>query len=113
MAQGADTIFLLSDGAPSWDDFGIKDKDYGEGRVVSDFEYRKPAPRTARLEYHGPYVRLHWLEEDVRRMNVFRKVQVHCIGIGEANIPLLRRIAEDSMGEVYLFGKKAKRAGGN
>ena len=38
MAQGSDTIFLLSDGAPSWDDFGIKDKDYGEGRTVVDQE---------------------------------------------------------------------------
>ena len=33
-AQGCDTIFLLSDGAPSWDNFDINDRDYGEGQVV-------------------------------------------------------------------------------
>ncbi|MHC4512910.1 MAG: vWA domain-containing protein [Planctomycetota bacterium] len=111
MAEGCDTIFLLSDGTPSWDDFGIKDKDYKEGRVVRDQEYGEPAPRTPFLIYHGPYVHRHWLEDEVARMNVFRKVPVHCIGIGEADISLLRGIAGSSMGEVFLRGAKAKKAG--
>ena len=111
MAEGCDTIFLLSDGAPSWDDFDKRDKDYGEGNVIYDNEYAAPAPRTPFLIYHGPYVLRHWLEDEVARMNVFRKVQVHCIGIGEADIGLLRRIAGNAMGEVFLRGAKAKRAG--
>ncbi len=111
MAEGCDTIFLLSDGAPSWDDFGKKDQDYKEGRVVRDHEYNEPAPRTPILMYPGPYVHNYWLEAEVARMNVFRKVQIHCIGIGEADLGLLRRIAGNGMGEVFLRGAKAKRAG--
>jgi len=111
MAEGCDTIFLLSDGAPSWDDFGIKDKDYGEDIVIRDNEYKKPAPRTPILTYHGPYVHNHWLEDEVARMNVFRKVQIHCIGIGEADLQLLKGIAGNGMGEVILRGAKAKQAG--
>ncbi len=111
MAEGCDTIFLLSDGAPSWDDFGMKDKDYGEGKVIRDNEYAAPAPRTPILVYHGPYVHNHWLEDEVARMNVFRKVQIHCIGIGEADLGLLQALAGNGMGEVFLRGAKAKRAG--
>lgn len=111
MAEGCDTIFLLSDGAPSWDDYGMKDKDYGEGRVIRDNEYAEPAPRTPFLIYHGPYVHRHWLEDEVARMNIFRKVQIHCVGIGEADLGLLKGIAGNGMGEVFLRGAKAKRAG--
>lgn len=111
MAEGCDTIFLLSDGAPSWDDFGMKDKDYGEGNVIRDNEYAAPAPRTPILIYHGPYVHNHWLEDEVARMNVFRKVQIHCIGIGEADLGLLEAIAGNGMGEVILRGAKAKQRG--
>ncbi|MCA8956603.1 MAG: hypothetical protein KDC87_11050, partial [Planctomycetes bacterium] len=106
------TIFLLSDGAPSMDDFYIEDKDYGEGKVVYDHEQKKEAPRRERLWYHGPYDQSQWLRADVDRMNVFRKVQVHCVGIGEADLGLLRGIASATMGQVHLVGAKAKAAGG-
>ena len=110
---GCDTIFLLSDGAPSWDDFARKDKYYkGEGKIVRDTEYGIEVPPTDLVNYPGPYVFDTWLAEDVKRMNVFRKAQIHCIGIGEANVSLLRQIAKAAMGEVYLLGAKAKKAGG-
>ncbi|MCB9870866.1 MAG: hypothetical protein H6837_13500 [Planctomycetes bacterium] len=112
LAEGCDTIFLLSDGAPSMDDFYIEDKDYGEGKVVYDHEQKKEAPRRERLWYHGPYDQSQWLRADVDRMNVFRKVQVHCVGIGEADLGLLRGIASATMGQVHLVGAKAKAAGG-
>ena len=105
MTQGADTIFLLSDGAPSWDGFAKEDRDYGDKPVVHDPEYNKATSRTPTLTYHGPYHRAAWIEEDMRRMNVFRKLQVHCIAIGEADISLLEALAEDSMGEVFVFRK--------
>jgi hypothetical protein len=111
MAQGCDTIFLLSDGAPSTDDFVIPDKDYGEGKVVAELEYGREMPRPEIITYHGPMDQPRWLRQDIRRMNVFRKVQIHCIGIGDADIGLLRGIASDSEGQVYLFGTKAKAAG--
>ena len=111
MAQGCDTIFLLSDGAPSTDDFVIPDKDYGEDKVVAELEYGREIPRPEIIIYHGPMDQPRWLRQDIRRMNVFRKVQIHCIGIGDADIGLLRGIASDSEGQVYLFGTKAKAAG--
>ncbi len=106
LTEGCDTIFLLSDGAPSWDDFNIVDKDYGEGQVVVDTEYNKPAARSPQLHYHGPYDQDDWLLEDLKRMNAFRRIRVHCIGLGEANMGLLGRIAEVGRGEVFVFGAK-------
>jgi hypothetical protein len=104
LTEGCDTIFLLSDGAPSVDDFEIVDKDYGEGRVVHDKEYGREAARTPNLVYHGPYDQDEWLIEDVKRMNAFRRIRLHCIGLGEANMKLLRQLAEMGNGESFSFG---------
>lgn len=106
LTEGCDTIFLLSDGAPSWDDFHTKDRDYGEGRVVVDNEYGASAARTPTLIYHGPYDQEDWLVEDVKRMNAFRRIRMHCVGLGEANMRLLRRLAEMGHGETFSMGKK-------
>jgi hypothetical protein len=32
-------------------------------------------------------------------MNLFRKAEIHCVGIGEANHDLLRRIADIGLGQ--------------
>ena len=79
--------------------------------TVRDTEYGKKVPPMSTVHYHGPYVMDPWLIEEVKRMNVFRKAQIHCIGIGEAKLPLLRAIAKSAMGQVFLFGAKAKRGG--
>ncbi len=110
--EGCDTIFLLSDGAPSWDGFDIVDKDYGEGRVVVDTEYNAGAQRTPNLHYHGPYDQVPWLLEDVARMNSFRRIRMHCIGLGEANMRLLEQLAEMGHGDVFQFGAKTGAANG-
>ncbi len=108
LTEGCDTIFLLSDGAPSWDEFHMKDKDYGEGQVVIDNEYNAPAAaRTPMMEYQGPYVKDEWLIADVIRMNAFRRVRIHCIGIGEANTGLLKKLAAESHGVAFDVGKGA------
>jgi hypothetical protein len=107
IAEGPDTIFVLSDGAPSWDDFNVVDKDYGEGKVVRDTEYGREVPRTERLHYWGPYGITPWIVEDVTRLNAFRKTQIHCVGIGEAQMELLRAIADAAMGQTYQFGAAA------
>jgi hypothetical protein len=109
LTEGCDTIFLLSDGAPSYDDYEGLDKDYGEGNVVVDQEYDAPAKRTPQLYYPGPYVDENWLVEDVKRMNAFRRIRLHCIGLGEANMGLLRKLAEMGHGEVYAVGDKQKQ----
>src|SRR5262245_60875797 len=106
LTEGCDTIFLLSDGAPSWDEFHKIDKDYGEGNVVVDTEYNKSvAKRPPMIHYHGPYDQPEWLVEDVRRMNAFRRVRLHCIAIGEANVHLLEQLAAMGHGEVYTVGR--------
>lgn len=110
LIDGCDTIFLLSDGAPSIDDFEIEDKDYGEGEVVVDNEYKKPAPRSARLGYPGPYVDPEWIIADFHRMNAFRRIRLHCVGLGEANMDLLRRLAEAGHGQFFQFGEKKAAA---
>jgi hypothetical protein len=73
---------------------------------VLDTEYGKKMPRTPTLEYHGPYVHDDWLVEDLRRMNSFRRIRLHCIGLGEANMALLKRLAEIGHGETFLVGEK-------
>ena len=114
LVQGCDTIFLLSDGAPSIDDFYVLDKDYGEGNVVVDQEYGAKAARTPQLWYPGPYVQDEWLVEDARRMNSLRRIKIHCIGLGEANKGLLDRLAEMGNGSVFIVGeKKADSSGGS
>lgn len=108
LTEGCDTIFLLSDGAPSYDDFRVTDRDYGEGRVVVEHEYGAAGRRTPNLNYHGPYDQHDWLVEDVRRMNAFRRIRMHCVGLGEANMSLLGRLAEVCNGETFSMGKKTK-----
>jgi hypothetical protein len=110
LTEGCDTIFLWSDGAPSMDDFEGNDKDYDEGQVVVDNEYNKPAPRSARLNYPGPYVRPDWIMADFRRMNAFRRVRLHCVGLGEANMQLMRDLSEAGNGQMFVFGVKKAAA---
>ncbi|HEX6813403.1 MAG TPA: hypothetical protein VF384_17425 [Planctomycetota bacterium] len=110
LTEGCDTIFLLSDGAPTMDDFYVSDKDYGEGNVVEDQETATPAQRTPRLWYPGPYAQDDWLVEDVRRMNAFRRIRLHTIGLGEANDALMSRLAEIGRGEYCPVGKKKAEA---
>lgn len=105
LAEGCDTVFLLSDGAPSADDFLVVDKDYGEDQVVVDVEYGAAAARSPQLQYYGPYIENEWLVDDLRRMNTFRRIRLHCIGLGEANTQLLRRIAEIGGGETFVVGQ--------
>jgi len=119
LTEGCDTIFLLSDGIPNWDGFDVLDKDYGEGRVMKDLEAGVEAQRTPQLNYHGPYATVPnvtgrlspgqldcWLLRDVNRMNAFRRIRLHCVGLGEANEALLSSLAEIGNGQVFIVGKK-------
>lgn len=119
LTEGCDTVFLLSDGAPNWDGFEIKDKDYGEGDVSKDIERGIKAERSKFILYSGPYnvfptIRGRanardidvWLLRDLERMNSFRRITVHCVGLGEANETLLNMLAELGHGEVFIVGNK-------
>jgi hypothetical protein len=103
--EGVDTIFLLSDGDPNVDDF-VETDIYEEGiRVVHDRESGAAAPKTDNINYQGPYSQPDWLIMDIRRLNMFRQAEIHCIGLGkEANEGLLRRIADVGGGKVRMLG---------
>ncbi len=119
LIEGCDTMFLLSDGNPNWDGFDVQDQDYGEGKVVQDVEAGIQANRTPRINYPGPYSVYGspieamptqpsdcWMLRDVRRMNAFRRIRMHCVGLGEANEALLKHLAKIGNGEVFIVGRK-------
>lgn len=103
--QGVDTVYLLSDGAPSWDDFACKDK-MDSDDVVGDPETGQPLPATEELIFQGPYIVLDYLLATIQRMNFLRKCEIHCIGLGEANFGLLESIAKLGKGQVRKVGKE-------
>ena len=43
-------------------------------------------------------------ERELLRLNLIRKVRIHCIGIGEAKLRWLKAIAEVGGGKVVFFG---------
>lgn len=111
LESGCDTIYLLSDGEPSWDNYGDLDKrDEGDG-VMNPETGEKFKNQQVRGYYWGPYGRKphkHMLD-DFQRMNLFRKVQIHCVGIGEADQGLLDKIAALGMGRVVKITAQKPR----
>jgi hypothetical protein len=102
---GCDTIFLLSDGEPSWSDFEGWDEAL-PGDVVGDGEGGggTDAADGEQIQYYGPHFLNRFLYADLRRLNLYRNVQIHSIGIGEADPKILEAIAEIGMGAARLFG---------
>ena len=107
-SDGADTIFILSDGDPTDDDWAIQDKRDPDDQT-GDPESRVKHADQPVLRFPGPYGYRYegtYLPDDVRRLNLFRKCTIKCIGIGEVTAGLLNRIAEASIdGEVKMVGK--------
>ncbi|MFQ5844208.1 MAG: hypothetical protein ACE5JG_04390 [Planctomycetota bacterium] len=100
---GCDTIFLLSDGAPTWDDWASPDSKDPEDRA-GDPELGAWQDDSSNLIFPGPYRRTGFLIEDVRRLNLFRKVEIHCVGMGEASMHLLRSLASIGRGHALKLG---------
>ncbi len=110
MVDGCDSIFLLSDGAPSWDNWPAEDARDPEDQA-GDPETGAKYNNVDRLLFHGPYARppYDFLAQDVERMNLFRKAEIHCVGIGEANHQLLDRLAKIGGGQsLNIEGEKKK-----
>jgi hypothetical protein len=111
LRSGCDTIYLMSDGAPSWDSFGDLDKRDPED-MVGDPETGKTFESAQRRGFYwGPYGRQphKHMMDDFQRLNLFRKVQIHCVGIGEADAGLLDGIAKLGLGTaVKLTPPKSK-----
>ncbi len=100
---GCDTVFLLSDGVPSWDDHAEWDVREA-GDVAGDPESRSVARDAERVHWYGPYAVQSWLIEDIRRANLFVRAEVHAVGFGEADPRLLQRLAYDGLGRALILG---------
>ncbi len=76
---GCDVLFLLSDGAATADDWTTG---------------------------QGVYLESDNIVEDLRRWNLLRRAEIHCVGVGEAPTDLLALIARVGGGRVVVLGKK-------
>ena len=104
LTEGCDTIFVFGDGRPNEDDFAATDRHSG-GRVVTDTETGKTAPATpGSARFYGPYRNVGNLLQDVRRMNLFRRAEIHTVAMGEADNALMRRLAEIGLGRYRSIG---------
>ena len=86
---GCDAVFVLSDGVPSTDDFRKVDKRDDE-TAVKDRESMTPIASPPTLTFPGPYGQpdfegFGFLTDDVRRLNLFRQAEIHCVALGEAS----------------------------
>jgi hypothetical protein len=96
---GCDTIFVLSDGAASTCDWAENDRKDEWDRAGDPELGGRTNEDSDTLLFDGPYNRAHHLIAEVRRLNLFRKVEIHCVGMGEANMSTLRTIAALGKGE--------------
>ena len=109
-STGADTIFVLSDGDPTWDDWNCVDA-REEWDQTGDPESNTRHADQPNLDFPAWYGywqsqgQAQWIVDDVRRMNLFHKAEIHCIGIGEVSYGLLAGIAKQGMGQVKMVGK--------
>jgi len=111
--EGCDTIFILSDGDPTWCDWPTEQPQPDPWDPVGDPETRtRHTPKKDyRLIYHGPYHDWRYLVDDVRRLNLFRQAEIHCIGLGEASKRLLDRIAKQGFGKVKMVKEYSTEPG--
>ncbi|MCB9881875.1 MAG: hypothetical protein H6834_08805 [Planctomycetes bacterium] len=103
LMEGCDTIFVLSDGDPTWDDWDKVDQNYNED-IIGDPETRVRHESQPRLHYSGPYRDWNFLLDDAERLNLFRKAEIHCIGTGETQMSWLERLAALGMGKSLKVG---------
>ena len=111
---GIDSLFLLSDGAPTSDDF-VKLDAREAGDVAADPETGRPQSDAPQLHYLGPFSRTdmegaNFLQADLARLNLFREVEVSCVAIGEADDGLLRTIANLGRGRFRRAGSAPEAA---
>ena len=106
--NGADTIFLLTDGIPNWDDFpgqGPIEKNRGSGDPETGRRLEGSKDDTIHYNYPGPYADRTFYMRDLTRLNLFRKVEIHCVGIGEAHSGWLEATARLGLGKSKRVGK--------
>ena len=87
--QGGNVFYVLSDGAPTNDDFTTA---------------AEKSPR-GNLQRGGPYLNLETFRRDLERLTFHRKPEMHCIGIAISRREWLEAIAQIGMGNVKFMGK--------
>lgn len=102
--RGVDTIYLLSDGDPSADDWDGGDTN--DGTTVGDPETGATKEHTGQVVYPGPFSWEPYLVADLQRLNLLQRCAIHAVGIGEANYDLLAKVAATGQGTVVQIGKK-------
>lgn len=104
LMEGCDTVFVFGDGQPTKDDFDAMDE-FGGGKITTDREKGETGSSGAgSANYFGPYRQVQALLGDVRRLNLYRKAEIHTIAIGEADNALMRRMADLGLGRYRSFG---------
>ena len=106
--KGCDTIFLLSDGRPTTDDFAANDEHKGGKVTVNPETGETKDSGGGSASFRGPYARSNYLAQDVERMNLFRKAEIHAIAMGSADRVLMRRLARSSLGVHRDVGVRPK-----
>ena len=66
-----------------------------------------------RMHYSGPYRRWELLLDDVRRMNLFREVELHCVAIGEVRMGFVEELAWIGMGKAVRVGDQGGAGSGS
>jgi hypothetical protein len=102
LEYGSDTIYLLSDGAPSSDNWDAPDANL-DG-VVGDAETGQTRKWDGAVIVHGPFAQPHHLELDIQRLNMIRNCVIHTVGLGEAERGLMQRLAESHFGKALQIG---------
>jgi Mg-chelatase subunit ChlD len=81
LANGADTIFFLTDGIANWSDTSSAGDARTGGQPTRD-----------------KYTESRNIADDVRRVNTFRRTVIHTVGIGTHDGALMRTLADQSGG---------------
>ena len=69
--------------------------------------YKSTSSKTA--TFYGPYAIVKWLRDDLRRLNLFRHVEIHCVGLGEYDPRLLVFLARLGHGQLRRIGDAPKK----
>ena len=56
--------------------------------------------------FYGPYTFTKWLRDDLARLNLFRRVEIHCVGLGSYDGHLISWLARLGLGELRRIGDR-------
>ena len=107
--EGCDTIFILTDGAATTDDYTengiVREHKAGTHRDPETGELRKHKGGKGSYPIRGPYrLKGHYVQ-DILRMTLLRKAEIHTVGIGEADYVSLKNIADIGLGTFTSIGQ--------